>query len=74
MKCQILIPGKNKKNIHKCSLLKILPRVLSVKYINTYLYINSLPLSKTVANEIRIFQRKIRASELSAMHTIHMKC
>ena len=30
MKCQILFSGKNKKNISKC-LLKILPRVLSVK-------------------------------------------
>ena len=33
MKCQILFSGKNKKNISKCRLLKILPRVLSVKYI-----------------------------------------
>ena len=31
MKCQILFIGKNKKNISKCRLLKILPRVLSVK-------------------------------------------
>ena len=30
MKCQILFSGKNKKNISKCCLLKILPRVLSV--------------------------------------------
>ena len=30
MKCQILFPGKNKKNILKCHLMKILPRVLSV--------------------------------------------
>ena len=34
MKCQILFSGKNKKNISKCRLLKILPRVLSVN--NTY--------------------------------------
>ena len=27
MKCQILFSGKNKKNISKCRLLKILPRV-----------------------------------------------
>ena len=33
MKCQILFSGKNKKNISKCRLLKILPRVLSVKLI-----------------------------------------
>ena len=32
MKCHILFSGKNKKNISKCRLLKILPRVLSVKY------------------------------------------
>ena len=31
MKCLILFSGKNKKNISKCRLLKILPRVLSVK-------------------------------------------
>ena len=31
MKCQILFPGKNKKNISKCCLLKILPKGLSVK-------------------------------------------
>ena len=31
MKCQNLFSGKNKKNISKCRLLKILPRVLSVK-------------------------------------------
>ena len=31
MKCHILFFGKNKKNISKCRLLKILPRVLSVK-------------------------------------------
>ena len=30
MKCQILFSGKNKKNISKCHLLKILPRVLRV--------------------------------------------
>ena len=31
MKCQILFHEKIKKNISKCFLLKILPRVLSVK-------------------------------------------
>ena len=30
MKCHILFSEKNKKNISKCRLLKILPRVLSV--------------------------------------------
>ena len=33
MKCHILFSGKNKKNISKCRLLKILPRVLSVKEV-----------------------------------------
>ena len=31
MKCQILFPGKNKRNISKCPLLNILPRVLNIK-------------------------------------------
>ena len=31
MKCHILFFGKNKKNISKCRLLKIVPRVLTVK-------------------------------------------
>ena len=35
MKCLILFSEKNKKNISKCRLLKILPRVLSVK-VNGY--------------------------------------
>ena len=34
MKCQILLSGKNKKNISKCGLLKNLPSMLSV---NRYL-------------------------------------
>ena len=34
MKCQILFSGKFKKNISKCRLLKILPRVLSVKALH----------------------------------------
>ena len=33
MKGHILFSGKDKKNISKCRLLKILPRVLSVNYI-----------------------------------------
>ena len=37
MKCQILISGKNKKNISKCRLLKILPRVLSVNFALNYM-------------------------------------
>ena len=34
MKCQILFSGKNKKNISKCRLLKILHRVLSVSSVD----------------------------------------
>ena len=30
MKCQILFSGKNKKNVSKCCLLKILPQVKCV--------------------------------------------
>ena len=44
MKCQILFSGKNKKNISKCRLLKILPRVLSVK----------LPVSKERALAVHV--------------------
>ena len=33
MKCHILFSEKNKKNISKCRLLKILPRVLSVNVL-----------------------------------------
>ena len=33
MKCHILFSEKNKKNISKCRLLKILPRVLSVNML-----------------------------------------
>ena len=32
MKCQILFSVKNKKNVSKCRLLKILPRVLDVNF------------------------------------------
>ena len=38
MKCQILFSVKNKKNISKCHLLKILPKVLSVKPLNSHFY------------------------------------
>ena len=37
MKCHILFSEKNKKNISKCRLLKILPRVLSVKVHSDFL-------------------------------------
>ena len=31
MKCQILFSGNDKKNVSICRLLKVLPRVLSIK-------------------------------------------
>ena len=56
MKCHILFSGKNKKSISKCRLLKILPRVLSVKECKTYVkrpcgqkyesYNATIPISK----------------------------
>ena len=39
MKCPVLFSEKNKKNISKCRLLKILPRVLSVKDFAKLIYI-----------------------------------
>ena len=42
MKCQILFSGKNKKNISKCRLLKILPRLLIVKDMSKLLTINQI--------------------------------
>ena len=44
MKYQFLFPGKNKKNISKCSLLKSLPRMVSVKLTHIYLCINAFKL------------------------------
>ena len=46
MKCHILFSEKNKKNISKCRLLKILPRVLSVKYSDNYVDLDQNAMSK----------------------------
>ena len=43
MKCQNLLSGKTKKNVFKCRLLKILPRVLSVQ-MNNYFFLVSRKL------------------------------
>ena len=51
MKCHILFSEKNKKNISKCRLLKILPRVLSV---------NTPTLNITLINTVG----KIRANDI----------
>ena len=36
MKCQSLFSGKNKKNISKCHLLKVLPSMLSLNMLKSY--------------------------------------
>ena len=69
MKCQILFSGKNKKNISICHLLKILPRVLSIKVLITITPNDTLKLF--------IFSEKIQLNiscESSAWQMIHMKC
>ena len=58
MKCHILFSEKNKKNISKCRLLKILPRVLSVNSFPTssnfcyllIIFVNSLDPDQTRQN------------------------
>ena len=47
MKCHILFSEKNKKNISKCRLLKILPRVLSVSVL--YFLTSQFFISQTTA-------------------------
>ena len=47
MKCQSLFPGKNRKNILKC-LLKVLPRVLSVKIPSANFKMSSAKLKNSV--------------------------
>ena len=42
MKCQILFPGKNKKNISKCGLLKIIPECLTYVVIMDWCYYTQL--------------------------------
>ena len=54
MKCHILFSEKNKKNISKCRLLKILPRVLSVK----------APVTTAADNILNIFSQEYKASHL----------
>ena len=53
MKCHILFSEKNKKNISKCRLLKILPRVLSVnnpKCWDRQVLVNSEDLDQKLLN------------------------
>ena len=69
MKCQILFSGENKKNISKCLLLKILPRVLSAKTIKQHqMKISKLILTlkvpfKIVADNIFFFLLLFRENE-----------
>ena len=58
MKCHILFSEKNKKNISKCRLLKILPRVLSVKYAQIFLNENWHTVSIETA-EVELFREFI---------------
>ena len=48
MKGQILFSEKNKKNISKCRLLKILPRVLSV---NELMQVSDVHMSQNVPSD-----------------------
>ena len=56
MKCQILFPGKNKKNISKCCLLKILRRMLRLNraiILKLKYYVNILH-EETLKSDIQI--------------------
>ena len=76
MKCQILFQAKNKKNISKSRLLKILPRVLSIKAY--------LTLKKTSLNismwQFRYFLTFFKKTELDTSYKLlqqemmHTKC
>ena len=56
MKCHILFSEKNKKNISKCRLLKILPRVLSVKaHILTLVSLFALDMVTFLKQNAEIF-------------------
>ena len=52
MQCQILFSGKNKKNISKCRLLKILPTVLSVKIILNFVVHKGIEYTSTSMGRI----------------------
>ena len=84
MKCHILFSEKNKKNISKCRLLKILPRVLSVK---RHLLLTLKAPSKRHSNFVCskrhsnffffYFSEKTSldiSCESSAWQMIHLKC
>ena len=54
MKCQNLFSGKNKKNISVCCLLKILPRVLSVKASMSKQHIHCIDLIAKICRLMRL--------------------
>ena len=81
MKCQILLSGKNKKNISKCRLLKILPRVLSVNEIRrTFQNLTFKAHITTAADDILrfffffFFFLYFNFRENKTWNTIRMKC
>ena len=59
MKCHILFSEKNKKNISKCRLLKILPSMLSIRdchFYNDFLkFTMSKVMTKPVLGHYRIY-------------------
>ena len=71
MKCHILFSEKNKKNISKCRLLKILPRVLSVKTKRT-VFVSSYFKSLYFAKCFISLMSKTKQEHFSV--TWHLKC
>ena len=66
MKCQILFSGENMKNISKCRLLKILPRVLSVKMRLPVFGLSALIL-RVLQSSVGIFFRNTQLVLISLM-------
>ena len=56
MKCQDLFSGENKKNVSKCSRLKILPGVLRVKCINT-IYVCDVFVYDNILSTVIMYRR-----------------
>ena len=58
MNCQSLFCRKNKKNISKCHLLKILPSMLSIKvllFLNHFCYLYSFGIVQTICMKCQSF-------------------
>ena len=59
MKCQNLFSGKDKKNISKCRLLKILPRVLCINDTDQLYLLSVSSAVITSCNILHISPRKL---------------